>query len=58
MKRWKAEYKTPIGKLINIEFDHDFESVELYFDAWDQVTGIVYLNLYVGYLIRSTLAEV
>ena len=57
LKSYTAEYLHPIAGLINIEFDHDFDSDNQHFSGRNISSGHTFHFLYVGYLIYSSIQE-
>ena len=55
---YKANYKTVTGELIEIEFQHDFDShLTIINQAKNLTHNIIMYQLYVGYLIYSSIQE-
>jgi hypothetical protein len=55
---YRAEYKTVTGELIDIEFEHDFDSQSTIIEQAQNLThGFTMYQLYVGYLIYDSIRE-
>ena len=55
---FRANYKTVTGQVIEIEFQHDFDSQSTIINQARNLThNIIMYQLYVGYLIYSSIQE-
>ena len=56
MQTYQAEYKTMLGELIDVEFQHDFDGDETVItQAKDLTHNTIMYQLHVGYLVYSSI---
>jgi len=56
MQTYLAEYKTALGELIDVEFEHDFDSEStIITQAKDLTHNTIMYQLYVGYLVYNSI---